>query len=179
MIADVAPKEYLMYYLDIILAICFLIGHCPFAPHMAYVPVQRYSTDNPENPEIVNEDEQIYGEMHTADWWWRTQQALIDSGVQNATIIPVLLATDKTVLTEHAGDIAQWPVYLTIGNLSHEIRRSRVKPGGMMVGLIPIYKGDSFDVKMEIYQQTMGIITKGKCNNRHSSDKFPGLRFEN
>ena len=31
---------------------------------------------------------------------------------------------------------------------------------------------------MEIYHQIMGVITKGKCNNRHSSDKFPGLRFE-
>ncbi len=99
--------------------------------------------------------------MHTADWWWTTQQSLIDSGIHNATIIPVLLATDKTVLTEHTGDMAQWPVYLTIGNLSHEIRRSRSRPGGIMVGLIPIYKGDSVEVKMEIYHQTMGMITKG------------------
>ncbi len=38
-IADVAPKEYLMYYLDIIPAIRFLIGHRSFAQHMAYVPV--------------------------------------------------------------------------------------------------------------------------------------------
>ena len=107
MIADVAPKEYLMYYLNIIPAICFLIGHRSFAPYMAYAPVQRYSTDNPENPEIVDEDQQIYGEMHTVDWWWRTQQAFINSGVQNTTIIPVLLANDKTVLTEHARDMAQ------------------------------------------------------------------------
>ncbi len=73
----------------------------------------------------------------------------------------MLLATDKTVLTEHAGDMVQWPVYLIIGNLSHEIRRSRSRPGGMMVGLIPIHKGDSLEVKMEIYHQTMGMITKG------------------
>ena len=38
-IPDVALKEYFMYYLDIIPAIRFLIGHCPFAPHMAYAPV--------------------------------------------------------------------------------------------------------------------------------------------
>ncbi len=31
--ADVASKEYLMYYLDIILAIRFLIGHRPFVSH--------------------------------------------------------------------------------------------------------------------------------------------------
>ena len=66
-IADVAPKKYLMYYLNIIPAIRFLISHRPFVPHMAYTPVQHYSADNLENPEIVDEDEQIYGEMHTAD----------------------------------------------------------------------------------------------------------------
>ncbi len=98
-IADVTPKEYLMYYLDIKPAIRFLIGHRPFAQRMAYEPVQSYSTDNPKNPEVDGEDEQIYGEMHTADWWWTTQKAFIDSGVQNATVIRVLLAKDKTVLT--------------------------------------------------------------------------------
>ncbi len=158
---DVAPKEYLMYYLVIIPAIRFLIGHRPFAPYLAYAPVRRYSTDNPEKPQLDNEDEQIYGEMHTADWWWTTQQSLIDSGIHNTTIILVLFATDKTVLTEHVGNMAQWPVYLTIGNLSHEIRRSRSRPGGMMVGLISIHKGDFLEVKMEIYHQTMGMITKG------------------
>ncbi len=98
--------------------------------------------------------------MHTADWWWTIQQSLFDSGVYNTTIIPVLLATDKIVLIEHAEDMAQWPIYLTIGNLSHEIRRSRSRPRGMMVDLIPIYKGESLEVKMEIYHQTMGMITK-------------------
>ncbi len=39
---DVAPKEYLIYYLDIIPAIRFLIGHRPFAPHLAYAPVRNY-----------------------------------------------------------------------------------------------------------------------------------------
>ncbi len=106
-IADLAPKKYLMYYLDILPAIRFLIGHRPFAQHMAYALVQRYSTE---------EDEQIYGEMHTADWWWTTQQALIDSSAQNANVIPVLLAKDKKVLRDNEEDMAQWPIYLTLGN---------------------------------------------------------------
>ena len=75
------------------------------------------------------------------------------------------------MLREHAEDIAQWPVYLTIGNLSHEIRRSRIRPGGMMVGLIPIHKRDSLEGKMEIYHQTMGVITKykSKCHVLHKA----------
>ncbi len=93
-----------------------MIGHRPFAPHLAYAPVRRYSTDNPETLQLDNEDKRIYGEMYTADWWWTTQQSLIDSGIHNATIILVLLAIDKTVLTEYAGEMAQWPINLTIGN---------------------------------------------------------------
>ncbi len=67
------------------------------------------------------------------------------------------------MLTEHEGDMAQWPVYLIIGNLSHEIQRSQTRPGGMMVGLILVDKGDFLEVKIEIYNQTMGVITKCKC----------------
>ncbi len=98
--------------------------------------------------------------MYIADWWWTIQQSLIDFGIHNATIIPVLLATDKTVLNKHLGDMAQWPVYLTIGNLSHEIRRSRSRAGGMRVSLIPTHKGDPLEIKIEIYHQTMGMIRK-------------------
>ena len=42
-------------------------------------------------------------------------------------------------------------MYLTIDNLSHEIRRLQVRSGGMKVGRILIYKRDLFDVKIEIY----------------------------
>ena len=46
----------------------------------------------------------------------------IESDAQNATMVPLLLATNKTMLTEHIRDMAQWPVYLTIGTFSHEIQ---------------------------------------------------------
>ncbi len=98
--------------------------------------------------------------MHTVDWWWTKQQSFINSGVYNITIIPMLLATDKIVLTNHMENMVQWPVYLIIGNLSNKIRRSRSRPGGMIAGLIPIYKRDFLEVKIEIYYQTMGMITK-------------------
>ena len=52
---------------------------------------------------------------------FNTQQALINSSVKNTTIILALLAIDKTVLTEHARDMIQWLLYLTISNLSYEI----------------------------------------------------------
>lgn len=62
--------------------------------------------------------------------------------------------------------MAQWPVYLTIGYSSHEIRRSQVRPERMMIGLIPIYKGDLLSVKLEIYYQTMRVIRKSTYNHK-------------
>ena len=69
-IANMAPKKYLKYYLDISLAICFMISYQPIAQHMAYAPIQRYSTNNSDNSEVVEEDKQINEDMHIADWWW-------------------------------------------------------------------------------------------------------------
>lgn len=63
----------------------------------------------------------------------------------------MLLVINKSVLTKHAEDMMQWLVYLVIRNLSYKIRKSQLKPGKIMVGFISIYKGDSFEVKMEIY----------------------------
>ena len=48
-----------------------------------------------------------------------------------------------------------------------------------MVSLITIHKKDLFNVKIEIYHQKIRVITKNKCNNKYSSNKFPGLYFEN
>lgn len=48
-----------------------------------------------------------------------------------------------------------------------------------MVGHISIYKDNSFDIKIKIYYQIIGVISKNKYNKRYLSDKFLGLHFEN
>ena len=51
-IANVTLKRYLIYYLDIIFAICFLISYQLFTLYMVYIPVKRYSTNNLDNNNI-------------------------------------------------------------------------------------------------------------------------------
>ncbi|KAF8247297.1 hypothetical protein K440DRAFT_551446 [Wilcoxina mikolae CBS 423.85] len=41
-----------------------------------------------------------------------------------STVIPVILGSDKTMLSTLSGDKSAWPVYLSIGNLSKAKRRS-------------------------------------------------------
>ena len=40
---------------------------------------------------------------------------------EGATIVPVILATNKMQLTTFSGDKQAWPVYLTIGNIDKKI----------------------------------------------------------
>ncbi|ESK83972.1 hypothetical protein Moror_7503 [Moniliophthora roreri MCA 2997] len=51
--------------------------------------------------------------MWTGKWWELMQSRL----PQSATIAPIIIATDKTQLTQFSGNKQAYPVYLTIGNI--------------------------------------------------------------
>jgi hypothetical protein len=48
------------------------MGHDPFEHHLSYAPVRQFSSTGSDN--------QIYDEMYTGDWWWRTQSEIPDGG---------------------------------------------------------------------------------------------------
>jgi len=49
----------------------------------------------------------------------------------------MFISTDKTQLSRQQGDQSAWPVYMTIGNLDRNARRSH-RPGMVLLGYIPI-----------------------------------------
>ncbi|KAJ7697770.1 hypothetical protein B0H14DRAFT_3100321 [Mycena olivaceomarginata] len=59
--------------------------------------------------------------MHTGKWWWSTQEA-VERDNPGATIIPIIISSDKTQLAVF-GNKTAYPVYMTIGNIPKEIRR--------------------------------------------------------
>ncbi|KAF8531730.1 hypothetical protein JB92DRAFT_3086534 [Gautieria morchelliformis] len=76
-----------------------------FHDAMKYEPECMFSDES--------EEEQIINEMWTMQWWWDMQEKLPSS----ATIAPVILAPDKTQLSQFSGDNQAWPVYISIGNI--------------------------------------------------------------
>ena len=54
-----------------------------------------------------------------------------------STVVPIILGSDKTMLSMLSGDKTAWPVYLSIGNLSKAKRQSVKTNGLILIGLLP------------------------------------------
>ncbi|KAG8775121.1 hypothetical protein FRC12_001662 [Ceratobasidium sp. 428] len=111
---------------DIIELICYLLTDPRFIPHMRFAPEWHYDTEERMN--------RVYGEMWSAKWWWRMQNMLGDY----ATVVPIIISTDKTKLTVFSGNQKAWPVYLTIGNISKDIRKCPSERATLLLGYLPV-----------------------------------------
>ncbi|KAF5346610.1 hypothetical protein D9757_014286 [Collybiopsis confluens] len=97
-------------------AIKALWGDPALSKHLVFKPAKLFRGN------VQSEDERIFSEMWTGAYWNAAQQRIPEGG----TIAPVVIATDKTQLTQFSGNKSAYPVYLTIGNVPKALRR---KPG--------------------------------------------------
>ena len=51
------------YYCNIVSCVRYLIRQVAYKEHIVYAPIREYDSNG----------DQLYTEMHTADWWWETQ----------------------------------------------------------------------------------------------------------
>ena len=86
-----------------------------------------------------------------------------------ATVVPVIISTDKTQLTLFRGNSA-YPIYLGIGNIPKDIRRKPSRTAQMLVGYIPTTKLGSVTNKAarcrmlaNLYHSCMGKLLDPIC----------------
>jgi hypothetical protein len=122
-----------VYHRDIMQCLKALYGDPEFASFLKFRPEKHFTTS-----EQNGQESRQYHEMHTAKWWWKTQIA-IEKTTPGATIVPVILSSDKTQLT-HFRNKAAYPVYMTIGNIPKSIRRKPSKHAYVLLGYLPTAK---------------------------------------
>ncbi|KAJ7588269.1 hypothetical protein C8J56DRAFT_1004496 [Mycena floridula] len=109
----VANEVFDVYFRDIIRCIRALFGDQEFTPYLVLAPERHYVDEK--------KTVRMFHDMHTGHWWWSTQEEL-EAEKPGATIIPIILSSDKTQVTLFHNK-SVYPLYMTIGNIPKEIRR--------------------------------------------------------
>ncbi|KAH7905034.1 hypothetical protein BJ138DRAFT_1233443 [Hygrophoropsis aurantiaca] len=126
-VAQVGDETFDLFSRDILECIRALYGDPEHAQYLSFAP-ERHYTD-------ANKTECLYHEMHTGKWWWSTQE-ILEKTKPGATIVPVILSSDKTQITLFRNKTA-YPVYLTIGNLPKSIRHKPSRQGHILLAYLP------------------------------------------
>ena len=127
---SIQGESFELYFRDIMQCIQALYGYAKFALYLVFAPEQHYSDAQKTNC--------VYHDMHTGNWWW-TIQTHLEAKKAGATIIPIIISTDKTQITTWGGKQA-YPVYMTIGNLPKDIRRKPSYNGQILLAYLPTDK---------------------------------------
>ncbi|KAJ7020868.1 hypothetical protein C8F04DRAFT_1403295 [Mycena alexandri] len=105
-------------------AIRSLLGNPAHAKNIVYAPKRIFSSRMKDN--------RVYNEMWTGKWWSAVQAELPQGGA----LAPVIIATDKTQLTQFSGSKSAYPVYLTLGNLPKALRRKPTENACILLGYL-------------------------------------------
>ncbi|TEB25366.1 hypothetical protein FA13DRAFT_1756601 [Coprinellus micaceus] len=115
---------------DVLKAIESIFKDPELGPHLVYKSLKVYSNHSKDN--------RIFSEMWTAKWWHVLQTQL----PAHATVAPIIIATDKTQLTQFSGGKSAYPVYLTIGNVPKSLRRKPSSNASILIAYLSVDKID-------------------------------------
>ncbi|KAG2339926.1 hypothetical protein BDR05DRAFT_977595 [Suillus weaverae] len=86
----VAGEAFDVYFQDVVECVKALYEDLEFAPYLVFIPERHYADKD--------KTMWLYHDMHTGKWWWHTQKE-IEKEKPGATIVPIILSSDKTQVT--------------------------------------------------------------------------------
>ncbi|KAG1855607.1 hypothetical protein F4604DRAFT_1883237 [Suillus subluteus] len=132
---DVPPwmnGQYDVWYRDPLEMTRGILANCDFDGGIEYSPYHDYTT----------EDKQYWKNFMSGDWAWK-QADVIAQNEENhgSTFVPLIIGSDKTVVSVATGQTEYHPLYLSIGNIHNSVRRAH-RNGVVLIGFLAIPKSD-------------------------------------
>ncbi|KIO06313.1 hypothetical protein M404DRAFT_24596 [Pisolithus tinctorius Marx 270] len=123
--AEVQDKEtapwmfdnYDVWYRDPQKVIHNILASSDLAAEMDYVPYQEYNAMN---------NERCWQDFMSGNWAWEEVDRIIHEFPMTggATLVPIILGSDKTTMSVATGQTDYYPLYLSIGNMHNTVRRA-------------------------------------------------------
>ncbi|KAG0698877.1 hypothetical protein DFH29DRAFT_1016884 [Suillus ampliporus] len=113
-----AGEAFDVFYRDIIECIKALYSNPDFANFLVFAPERHYTDED--------HTVRLFHYMHTGQWWWDTQTVL-DQRRPGATVIPVIISSDKTQVT----------MFRNKSNIPKEIHRKPSHRAHILLAYLP------------------------------------------
>ncbi|TFY64160.1 hypothetical protein EVJ58_g2806 [Rhodofomes roseus] len=124
---SIGGERFEMFKRDVLECALALWGDGEHTPYLCFSPERHYAD--------ADHTVRLYHDLKTGEWWWATQK-MLEAKQPGATVMPIIISSDKTQLTTFR-DKTAYPVYLTIGNLPKEIRRKPSHRGQILLAYLP------------------------------------------
>ncbi|KAG8706171.1 hypothetical protein FRC09_002544 [Ceratobasidium sp. 395] len=104
-----------------------ILGNVLLKDDMHYAPEYHWTAEDCKT--------RVYSETWTGNWWWNMQLRLPDKA---GTIVPLIIASDRTTLSVMTNGQVAYPVYVTIGNVSKSVRRKPTTRSTVLLAYLPV-----------------------------------------
>ncbi|KAJ3964841.1 hypothetical protein EV361DRAFT_975920 [Lentinula raphanica] len=169
------PEEvFTIHHRDPVEAIKALWGDPSLARDLVYQPAKIFRKEAEPT-----EENRIFSEMWTGGFWNSVQRLIPEGG----TLAPVILATDKTQLTQFSGNKTAYPVYLTLGNIPKELRRKPESRACVLIAYLSVDQPSKEGIskrqfklrKYQLFHKSMAIILASL--KKAGNPKGPGVKM--
>ncbi|EGO25846.1 hypothetical protein SERLADRAFT_437568 [Serpula lacrymans var. lacrymans S7.9] len=123
-------KPLMLLWRDGLEVVQHLFSNPVFANNVAFDPKAVYATN------FDFELEKQYGEFFTGNYVWECQDRL----PVGATLVGIIGASDKTMVTRGTGGLEMHPIFFTIGNINSQVRMKATSHAWICAGFLPIPK---------------------------------------
>ncbi|KAF8257019.1 hypothetical protein EI94DRAFT_1774687 [Lactarius quietus] len=136
------PMDEVPQWMDASFDICYhdphvvihsMLGHPGFKNDMDYVPYHKYTSSG----------EWLWQDFMSGDWaWMQADEIAKDPTTHGSTLVPVILGSNKTVVSVATGHTEYWPLYMSVGNIRNHLCHAH-KGAVVVISFLSIPKSKS------------------------------------